>query len=79
MAVIGFPLCKRIMRARNLVLALMRRVLEGTLRRWALGRTVRRPMEPAARLRLAERMRAQVRMPSRRAWLLPLVPCEAAN
>ena len=79
LAVIGLPLCKRIMRARNLVLMLMRRVAEGTLRRWAEGRraAVRGTMDDAARLQLAER--AWVVMPRRKAWLLPLVPCEAAN
>lgn len=77
---IAFLVCQRIRRARNKVVALIRRVRSGTVRVAAARRAGAsgRKMDPALRERLIEIARLWKGVKRGWGWLCPLVPSHAA-
>jgi hypothetical protein len=80
--VIGGLVGRRIMKARNQALELIARIEKGTLRRPPVRREAaapRKPMDEAARQRLAEQAEKWRKVPRKRGWLVALVGYEAAG
>jgi hypothetical protein len=80
LAVIGVLICRRVMRVRNEFLSLLDRIAAGTLPPVRPGRTAAAPgTADAARQRMVELAKIWGKVPRRWAWLLVLVPYEAAS
>jgi hypothetical protein len=84
--IIGMLICGKVNKVRNAFLSILGRIENGTLRKSAVRQAStlqRRPMEAAVRQGLVERAKAWAEtwrnVPRTWAWLLPLVPCEAAS